>query len=51
MPDNEKLKSCKWAKFDERLGEYKCTLFYIKLKPKKCEHCKNKCKPEVINDD
>lgn len=36
-----KHETCKWAKFDEQLGEYKCKLFYIRLKPTKCESCKN----------
>ena len=45
----DKHKSCKWAKFDETWGEYKCKLFYIRLRePKKCEHCRNYTKRKEI---
>lgn len=39
-PSN-KYESCKWAAYDKHLCEWKCKLFYIRLKPTKCEHCKN----------
>jgi hypothetical protein len=40
-PVNNKHETCKWSTFDKNLGEYKCKLFYMRLKPTKCEHCRN----------
>ena len=48
-PFKDRHKTCKWAKFDELWGEYKCKLFYIRLgQHKKCEHCRNYAKRQEI---